>query len=84
VDTKICFLKKIPRSINTPDQLLRISISCGKLNTMVFDFHHSLTDIWRYIEDDDTVSVVILTEQGEKEGNDTQSKRGSLLRANLQ
>lgn len=52
---------KLDRPAN---QVLRITMSRGKMNAMDFEFHHSMTDIWRYIEDDDTVSVVILTGEG--------------------
>jgi enoyl-CoA hydratase len=39
-------------------------MSRGKMNAMDFELHHALTTIWQAIEDDDTVSVAILTGDG--------------------
>lgn len=46
------------------DRVLRIVMSRGKMNAMDFELHHALTTIWQAIEDDDTVSVAILTGEG--------------------
>ena len=46
------------------DQVLRITMARGKMNAMDFEFHHSLTTVWQHIEDDPTVSAVILTGEG--------------------
>jgi enoyl-CoA hydratase len=46
------------------DQVLRITMSRGKINAMDFEFHHSMTTIWQHIEDDPSVSAVILTGEG--------------------
>jgi enoyl-CoA hydratase len=46
------------------EQVLRITMSRGKMNAMDFELHHALTTIWQAIEDDDTVSVAILTGDG--------------------
>ena len=46
------------------EQVLRITMSRGKMNAMDFEFHHSLTTIWQYIEDDPSVSAVIITGDG--------------------
>jgi enoyl-CoA hydratase len=39
-------------------------MSRGKINAMDFEFHHSMTTIWQHIEDDPSVSAVILTGEG--------------------
>ena len=46
------------------DQVLRITMSRGKMNAMDFDFHHAMTTIWQHIEDDPSVSAVIVTGEG--------------------
>lgn len=46
------------------EQVLRVTMSRGKINAMDFEFHHSMTTIWQHIEDDPSVSVVILTGEG--------------------
>jgi enoyl-CoA hydratase len=46
------------------ERVLRIIMSRGKMNAMDFEFHHSMTTIWQHIEDDPTVSAVILTGEG--------------------
>jgi enoyl-CoA hydratase len=46
------------------DRVLRITMSRGKMNAMDFEFHHAMTTIWQHIEDDPSVSVVILTGEG--------------------
>ena len=46
------------------EQVLRITMSRGKMNAMDFEFHHSMTTIWQHIEDDPSVSAVILTGEG--------------------
>jgi enoyl-CoA hydratase len=46
------------------DRVLRITMSRGKMNAMDFEFHHAMTTIWQAIEDDDSVSVAILTGEG--------------------
>jgi enoyl-CoA hydratase len=45
-------------------QVLRITMSRGKMNAMDFEFHHSMTTIWQHVEDDPAVSAVILTGEG--------------------
>ena len=42
-------------------QVLRVTMSRGKINAMDFEFHHAMTTIWQHIEDDPSVSAVILT-----------------------
>ncbi len=46
------------------DRVLRITMSRGKMNAMDFEFHHAMTTIWQHIEDDPSVSAVILTGEG--------------------
>jgi len=46
------------------DRVLRITMDRGKMNAMDFEFHHSMTTIWQHIEDDPSVSAVILTGEG--------------------
>jgi enoyl-CoA hydratase len=46
------------------EQVLRITMSRGKMNAMDFEFHHSMTTIWQHIEDDPSVGAVILTGEG--------------------
>jgi len=46
------------------EQVLRITMSRGKMNAMDFEFHHSMTTIWQHIEDDPSVSAAILTGEG--------------------
>ncbi|MBU3737408.1 MAG: enoyl-CoA hydratase/isomerase family protein [Rhodoferax sp.] len=46
------------------ERVLRITMARGKMNAMDFEFHHAMTTVWQAIEDDDSVSVVILTGQG--------------------
>jgi enoyl-CoA hydratase len=46
------------------EQVLRVTMSRGKMNAMDFEFHHSMTEIWRHIEEDPSVSAVILTGEG--------------------
>ena len=46
------------------EQVLRITMSRGKMNAMDFDFHHAMTTIWQLIEDDPSVSAVIVTGEG--------------------
>ena len=45
-------------------QVLRITMARGKMNAMDFEFHHAMTTIWQHIEDDSSVSAVILTGAG--------------------
>ena len=52
-------------SLDRPaDRVLRITMSRGKMNAMDYEFHHSMTTIWQHIEDDPSVSAVILTGEG--------------------
>ncbi|MGY8891850.1 MAG: enoyl-CoA hydratase/isomerase family protein [Pseudomonadales bacterium] len=46
------------------ERVLRITMSRGKINAMDFEFHHSMAEVWRHIEDDPEVSAVILTGEG--------------------
>jgi enoyl-CoA hydratase len=36
----------------------------GKMNEMDFEFHHSLAEVWRHVEEDPDTSVAILTGSG--------------------
>lgn len=45
-------------------RVLRITMSRGKANAMDFQLHHDIAHIWRYVDDDPDVSVVILTGEG--------------------
>lgn len=46
------------------DRVLRITMDRGKINAMDFELHHAMTTIWQHIEDDPSVSAVILTGEG--------------------
>jgi enoyl-CoA hydratase len=46
------------------EQVLRITMSRGRMNAMDFEFHHSMTTIWQHIEEDPSVGAVILTGEG--------------------
>jgi enoyl-CoA hydratase len=46
------------------ERVLRITMSRGKMNSMDFDLHHDLTDIFTRIDDDRNVNAVILTGAG--------------------
>lgn len=46
------------------DRILRITMSRGKMNAMDFEFHHSVAEIWRHVEEDPDTSVAILTGEG--------------------
>ena len=46
------------------EQVLRITMSRGRMNAMDYDFHHAMTTIWQRIEDDPSVSAVIITGDG--------------------
>jgi enoyl-CoA hydratase len=43
------------------EQVLRITMSRGRMNAMDFEFHHSM---WQHIEEDPSVGAVILTGEG--------------------
>jgi len=44
--------------------VLRITLSRGKVNSMDFDMHHDISQIWRKIDRDSDVGAVIVTGQG--------------------
>jgi enoyl-CoA hydratase len=46
------------------DRILRITMARGKVNAMDYEFHHSLAEVWRHVEEDPDTSVAILTGQG--------------------
>ena len=46
------------------ERVLRITMSRGKMNSMDFDLHHGLVDIFARIDDDRDVNAVILTGEG--------------------
>lgn len=46
------------------EQVLRVTMSRGKINAMDFELHHDMTTIWQHIEDDPSVGAVILTGEG--------------------
>lgn len=46
------------------DRILRITMERGKMNEMDFEFHHSIAEVWRHVEEDPDTSVAILTGSG--------------------
>ncbi len=44
--------------------VLRVTMSRGKMNTMDFEMHHDLTEIWKLIEEDPETRSIILTGEG--------------------
>lgn len=46
------------------ERVLRVTIARGPMNSMDFELHHDLGGIWRLIDADPAVSVVVLTGEG--------------------
>ena len=46
------------------ERVLRVTIARGPMNSMDYELHHDLGSIWRLIDADPQVSVVILTGEG--------------------
>lgn len=46
------------------ERVLRVTIARGPMNSMDYELHHDLGGIWRLIDADPNVSVVILTGEG--------------------
>jgi enoyl-CoA hydratase len=46
------------------ERVLRVTISRGAMNSMDYELHHDLGGIWRLIDADPRVSVVVLTGEG--------------------
>jgi enoyl-CoA hydratase len=46
------------------DHVLRITLSRGKVNSMDYDLHHDIAQIWRIIDRDPEVNAVIVTGAG--------------------
>lgn len=46
------------------ERVLRVTMSRGKMNSMDFDLHHGLVDVFARIDDDRAVNAVILTGEG--------------------
>jgi enoyl-CoA hydratase len=46
------------------DRLLRITMSNGPMNTLDFEMHHALAEVWRTIDADPDVNAVVLTGEG--------------------
>ncbi len=46
------------------ERVLRVTISRGAMNSMDYELHHDLGGIWRLIDADPNVSVVVITGEG--------------------
>ena len=46
------------------ERVLRVTIARGPMNSMDYELHHDLGGIWRLIDADPDVSVVVLTGEG--------------------
>lgn len=47
------------------DHVLRITMKRGKVNSMDFEFHHDIAQIWRLVDRDPNVAAVIVTGAGD-------------------
>jgi enoyl-CoA hydratase len=46
------------------ERVLRITMARGEMNAMNYDLHHSMAEIWRYVDTDPNTSVAIVTGRG--------------------